>query len=69
MSTPKLFEYAILWHPTKEEKENGKKSAIIVNPTIILADDVARVNMAAAMSIPTEYRDNLDQVEIAVRPF
>lgn len=69
MSTPKLFEYAILWHPTKEQKDNGKKSIIVISPTLILSDDLSRVNMTAAMSIPSEYKDSLDQIEIAVRPF
>lgn len=66
----KLFQYAVLWHPTEKQfKEEGKKSTVIVEPKTILATDQASANMSAAMQIPTEYKDQLDQIEIALRPF
>ncbi len=36
---------------------------------LILATDEKSVLMTAAMNIPTEYKEQLDQVEIVVRPF
>lgn len=64
-----LFQYAILWHPTKKQIEEGEKSKLVLPITDILATDVNQVNMLAAMSIPTEYKDQLEQIQIAVRPF
>jgi hypothetical protein len=64
-----LFQYAILWHPTKKQIEEGEKSKLILPITDILAADVNQVNMLAAMSIPSEYKEQLDQIQIAVRPF
>lgn len=70
MAKSKLFQYAILWHPTeKQEKEEGLKSKVIVEPKIILASDDKSASMSAVMDIPAEYKTQLDQVEVALRPF
>lgn len=64
-----LFQYAILWHPTKKQIEEGEKSKLLKPITSILAADANQVNMLAAMEIPAEYKDQLDQIQLAVRPF
>ncbi len=70
MTKQKLFQYAVLWHPTeKQMKDDGLKSKVIVELYTILANDEKSVGMSCAMQIPTEYKDQLDQIEIAVRPF
>ena len=70
MSKSRLFQYAVLWHPTEKQlKEEGLKSKLLVDMTTVLAADQQSVTMSAAMAIPTEYKDQLDQIEIAVRPF
>jgi hypothetical protein len=70
MSKSKLFQYAIIWHPTeKQVKDDGAKSKLVKALDTILATDDKSVLMTAAMNIPTEYKDQLDQVEIVVRPF
>ena len=69
MSNATLYEYAILWHPNEKQQEEGRKSLILVRPKVILADNEQKVLMSAAMSIPTDYQDQLDQVDIVVRPF
>ena len=70
MSKQKLFQYAVLWHPTeKQSKEENAKSKLIVDLKTILANDQNSVNMTAAMEIPSDYKTQLDQIEIAVRPF
>ena len=70
MSKSKLFQYAIIWHPTdKQVKDDGTKSKLVKAIDTILAADEKSVLMTAAMNIPTEYKDQLDQVEIVVRPF
>jgi hypothetical protein len=63
-----LFEYIILWHPTEDSKE-GAKSLVIKPATTSLAIDATQARTEAAMNIPSEYKDHLDQVEIIVRPF
>jgi len=70
MSKSKLFQYAIICHPTeKQVKDDGAKSKLVKALDTILATDDKSVLMTAAMNIPAEYKDQLDQVEIVVRPF
>lgn len=69
MTKTKLFQYAILWHPTEAEKKEGQKSTIVTAPTNILAVDDKAAATIAAMSIPEKYKDTVEQVEVAVRPF
>lgn len=70
MATSKLFQYAILWHPTeKQVKEDGAKSKVLVDLKTILAADTNSAAMAAAMEIPADKKSELDQIEIALRPF
>ena len=67
---PKLFQYAVIWHPSEKQiKDEGKKSEVLVQPTTELLKDAAAAAMKAAMSIPATHKDQLDQIEIAVRPF
>ncbi len=65
----KLFQYAIIWHPNEAEAKDGKKSKLISSPAYILATDQNAAQIAAAMNIPAEYKDNLEQIDIAIRPF
>lgn len=69
----KLFEYAILYHPTqtKEQRDKGEtaKSILLKDVTRVLARAENEVLMVAARDIPETYLDKLDRVEIAVRPF
>jgi len=70
MSKAKLFQYVVIWNPTeKQVKDEGLKPKIIVPITDILTDMESSAKMAAAMNIPSEYKDQLDQIDIAVRPF
>jgi hypothetical protein len=65
----KLFQYALLWHPTKKELEEGLKSKVVMEIQTILAQDIQKASMMAAMEIPAEYKASLDQIEVAIRPF
>ena len=65
----RLFQYAIIWNPSEAEATEGKKSKLICQPTNLLAVDQNSAQIAAAMNIPAEFKDQLDQVEIAIRPF
>lgn len=70
MKKSQLFQYAIIWHPTeKQSKDDSLKSKVLVDPKIILAESQSSALMAASMEIPTGYKDQLDQIEILMRPF
>ena len=70
MKKQKLFQYAILWHPTeKQVKEEGLKSKVIIDLKTITASDQNVAGMAAATDIPDENLSELDQIEIVLRPF
>lgn len=66
----RLFEYAMLLHPKtdKDGKDIGKTEFITFS-NHILAKDEKQVGIIAAREIPKEHMDDLDRVEILVRPF
>jgi hypothetical protein len=74
MAKGKLFEYAVLYHP-KEKKDaagnplESKRSIVVKEPTTVIASSDAEVGILAAKSIPEEYVDKLEDVEIVIRPF
>lgn len=74
MAKGKLYEYAVLYHP-KEKKDaagnplENKKSLVVSEPKFIVAGSDKEVGMLAAKSVPPEYDDKLDDVEILIRPF
>lgn len=69
----KLYEYAVIYNPlpTKDQKDRGEtpKSELVVDVTRTLAGNDKEAMMIAARSIPEQYVDKLDRVEIAMRPF
>ena len=70
MLKSKLFQYAIIWHPTEKQiKEEGLKSKILVELTTVLSSDQQTASMLAATKIPIDMQNELDQIEIAIRPF
>lgn len=70
MSKPRLFQYAILFHPTTKDKDGDTQpSKVVIEPRTILAADENAARMAAIISIPQEYQDKLEQLEVALRPF
>lgn len=70
MAKGKIFEYAVIYHPPKKEKdEDVKASKLIVDVARILAASEQEAVMLAARAIPAEYVDKLEYCEIVVRPF
>lgn len=70
MSKSKLFQYAIIWHPTeKQVKDDDAKSKVIKDLSSILAADQETAKTLIAMEIPAEYKEQITQLEILVRPF
>lgn len=69
----KLFEYAVIHHPapTEDEQKRGAqpKSELLVEPEYVLAFDEKEASVLAARAIPDSHVDQLDRVEIVLRPF
>jgi hypothetical protein len=69
----KLYEYAVLHHPKAKRDVAGNeepvKSKIVTDVTRVLAVTPDEVSIIAARSIPEEYLDRIEQVEIVIRPF
>ena len=70
----KLYEYAIIHHPRPKKTKEGEdsspvRSVLVKNPTTTLATDDKEVAILAARQIPEDLLNELDRVEIVVRPF
>lgn len=65
----KLFEYAVIYVPNDKHEKKGDKPAILVQPKVVLANDLKAANILAARDIPPEYTDKLNCVEVVIRPF
>ncbi len=65
----KLFEYAVIFHPNKDERKDGRIDEILIQPKSVLANDDKQAFMKAVREIPEDYSDKLDRIEVAVRPF
>lgn len=65
----KAFDFIIIKHPTKRERDNGGVDKILVGPKTILAPDQNGASMLAGREIPEAELVNLGQLEVAVRPF
>lgn len=70
MEKERLYQFAVIKHPTSEERKQGKRSEIIVRPSgFLLAHTEQEVVMRATKSIPDEHMDHANRLEVAVRPF
>ena len=65
----KLYQYAAIWEPSTEQAKSGEKAKLIVEPKTVLCSDEKSAMVLAARSIPEEYLNQLDQVQVVVRPF
>lgn len=65
----KVYQTAVLWHPTTAQSKEGAKSKVIVEFKTSLESDEKSAGMKAIKSIPAEYDSQLEQVEIVVKPF
>ena len=69
----KLHEYVVIHHPKIKRDLAGNeelvKSKIVTDVTRVLAVTPEEVSIIAARSIPEEYLDRIDEIEIIVRPF
>lgn len=65
-----LFMYAVLLHPKKKKDDDYEgETKILVEPDIILAKDERQAGIKVARKIPEDQLDNLDRIDILVKPF
>jgi len=69
MEKQRLFQYAIIWHPTKDEAKTGTKSLLIKGIETVLATDDRSLLIIASREIPANYLNQLEQIEIVIRSF
>jgi hypothetical protein len=72
--TMKLFEYVILHHPKVVKDAQGNETQgpdKLLNGVVkqVMAVSEKQVAMLAAREIPDAFLDQLEEVEICVRPF
>lgn len=66
----KLYEYAVFKDEKKDKEGNVIDGAtVLVPPTTVLASDDKQVGIRAAKAIPEEHMDDLDRIQVVVRPF
>lgn len=65
----KVFQFVILKHPTKEERDSGKSSELVTEIETVLAKDEQGAAMLAGRAIPEAELPFIDRLEVAVRPF
>lgn len=65
-----LFQVAVLWHPDhKKEAEKEKDSVLIVEPYTVLEKDEKILAFKIVRGLDEKYMDQLNQIEIIIRPF
>jgi hypothetical protein len=66
----RLYQYAVIKHPTKEKRDEGARSEIIIKPSeFMLARTEDEVMIAATRRIPEDQLEDADRLEVAIRPF
>ena len=72
MSNYKLYEYAVLMHPSKKEEEDGVEVQVVVPITTMVAINAEIVKKKAiivASQVEEYHNCSLERFEVLVRPF
>lgn len=64
----KLFQFAVLFHEKKANKEEIKSKEVVGIKTILATDEKVAL-LQIAKQIPDQYSDKLQDIEILIRPF
>jgi hypothetical protein len=66
----KLYEYAVIKDEKVDKDGNVTDAAAVIVPvTTVLAKDPEQAQLKAARSIPETEMDDLDRLQVVVRPF
>ena len=69
MAKLKPYEYMVIKHPNDLESEEGLDSMVLVEKTFKMAKSEKVIGTLAARQIPEEHIEDIDQIEIIIRPF
>ena len=69
MARGKLFEVAIIEHPTEQESKNGKGSSLVMGPIPVVAPDAQAACISAVLTNGKASAMDMNRVEVIVRPF
>ena len=69
MEKSRLFQYAIIWNPSKDQVKSGLVPLVLVDVTNVLAQDEKAALIMASRAIPQSHINELNQIDIALRPF
>lgn len=68
MSKP--YEFTMVLNPTTEEAKVGTGPKLLMErPKLVMAKDETAAAMLAGRAIPDDQIDNVDRIEVFVRPF
>lgn len=65
----KLYEYALIFTGRKDKEGGYLQEPELLDFERVLARDEAQATIIASRAIPETFMDQLERVEIAVRPF
>lgn len=65
MATQNLYEYVVIKRAVKKED----KDVIVAGPEKVMASSEAVVHSIAIRAVPDAEAENLEQLEVQVRPF
>ncbi len=69
MALAKLYQYVVFIRPTEDEAKAGQIGKVIVEPTTILSINEQAASIMASRAIPQDFINQIDRIEVAVRPF
>lgn len=71
MSKKKFFEYVVIHHKEVKQENNvvDYASVVLIEKTSALAKDEKSLGMLIARKLPEAVLDDLDNVEILIKPF
>lgn len=65
----KLYEFLVIKHPTKKERDDGERAKIIVPRREIIARTDEEAMMQAHRKISDEHMKDAERLDVVVRPF
>lgn len=65
----KLFDYAVIYQGKKDKDGEYVKKPALIKQDSILANDDKQAALVAAREIPESYLEELDKIDVVIRPF
>lgn len=70
MGKLKLFQAAVIWHPNMDDEAEQKlDSKLLIEPYVVLEKDEQTLAYKIVRKLDEKYLDQLNQIDIIVRPF